>query len=513
MDLLNTLAGKHWKNVGIKHHHGINTPLFSLRSHNSCGIGEFLDLKLLIDWLSPLGFDVIQILPIYASGVDPSPYNALSANALNPIYISIEALPGIKEQSDLIEKIEELKKFNLTERIQYKEVRQLKEKVLAAYVDRKQTEYLADPEFIKFTENNSWIESYATFKALKTYYNWQDSALWPKNPDLTTLSGPILVHKIIQYIAYQQMESVKAYASDRQVFLMGDIPILVSPDSAEVWKNPELFDLNYSAGAPPDYYSKVGQNWGFPLYNYEALEKDQFQFWKQRLNCASRFYHIYRIDHIVGFFRIWGIPQGKEAKDGIFIPEDPSEWAPQGEKLLKLMIENASMLPIGEDLGIIPKEAKQTMRLLGIPGTKVIYWERRWKTDRSFIPFANYPANSLTTLSTHDSEPFPIWWETHPEDAKAFAAFRGWTYTPVLQKEQLFDILKASHQTSSLFHINLLQEYLNLTPELTWGRLGDERINIPGTVSPANWTYRYKYPIEEMAANQELSLKLRALLN
>lgn len=508
--LFQSQAGPKWKKIGIKPYHGINTPLFSIRSHQSGGIGEFLDLKLLIDWLAPLGFNVIQLLPIYASGQDPSPYNAISANALNPIYLTLKALPNIENHPDLLQAIQGLSKFNDSPKIQYIEVKQEKEKILKAYAERELNHFAGDPKYQQFLQQNPWVAPYAGFKALKKRFggiHWKD---WPKDQETNSLQEEIQAHSFIQFLCYEQMASIKNYADQKNVLLMGDIPILISPDSADVWHHPELFDLTMAAGAPPDMYSQEGQKWGFPPYNYEALKKEDFRFWKERLACASRLYHLFRIDHIVGFFRIWVMEKDKKANAGHFDPQDEAKWVPQGKMMLELMLANTPMLPIGEDLGVIPNETRALMRTLGIPGTKVIFWERNWNTDKSFIPFSKYPLDSLTTISTHDSEPITEWWVTHPEDAKVMAQENHWNYSAPMSHEQLFLILQASHHTGSLFHINLLQEYLSLFPDITWGQ--NERINLPGIISPNNWTYRYKLPLEEMASHKDLNAKLQKIL-
>lgn len=510
--LLNSPAGPQWKKIGVKSYHGINTPLFSIRSKESGGIGEFLDLKLLIDWLAPLGFNVIQLLPIYASGNDPSPYNAISANALNPIYLSLWALPRIQDHPDLIQEIDRLSKYNDTQRIQYLEVKQAKDKILMAYAEREFQGFANDPNFQKFQQQNPWTVPFAKFKALKKQFggiHWVD---WPKDQETSSSQSEINAYSLIQFLAYEQMSSVKNYADQKNVLLMGDIPILVSPDSADVWSHPELFDLTMAAGAPPDMYNQEGQKWGFPPYNYEALQKEDFRFWKERLSCATRLYHLFRIDHIVGFFRIWAMEKDKNASEGHFVPQDEAKWVPQGTMMLELMLNNTSMLPIGEDLGVVPNATRTLMRTLGIPGTKVLIWERNWNTDKSFIPFSKYPLDSLTTLSTHDSEPITEWWSSHPDDAKLLTQENHWNYSSPINSEQLFQLLKASHHTGSLFHINLLQEYLSLFPELTWGNPESERINLPGIVSPTNWTYRYKLPLEELAAHTELCKNLQEIL-
>ena len=509
--LLNTLCAPHWKSIGIKKHHGINTPLFSLRTSSSSGIGEFLDLIPLIDWLKPLGFDVIQLLPLNELGDDTSPYNGISSNALNPIYISLEALPDIEQDEALMAKIQSLKQFNDTERVHYTEIKAIKNEILNTYAQNKALQLIEDPNYLSFVESHSWLEPYATFKALKGRYKGENSQLWPKSPDLHGLAPDIQAATIIQYLAFSQMEAVKNYASKHGVFLMGDLPILVSPDSVDVWSNPHLFNMEFQAGAPPDHYSQDGQVWGFPIYDFEALKNENFQYWKDRLQSASKLYHIYRIDHIIGLFRIWAVPKGKSGREGQFLPEDKSLWRPQGEMLLKFMCENFPMLPIGEDLGVDPEETRQVMHELGVCGTKVIFWERNWERDGSFIPFSSYPPDSLTTLSTHDSESFRVWWESHPIEAKAFADCQHMEYQEKLGEKAFYELLKSTHKTPSLFHINLLQEYLSLFPELTWGKSREERINFPGIVSPFNWSFRYKCSIEEMANHPKLSKALKEL--
>lgn len=508
--LLNSAAGDKWKTIGLKAHHGINTPLFSLRSKKSAGIGEFLDLKLLIDWLKPLGFDIIQLLPLYASGNDPSPYNALSANALNPVYLSLHALPGIEWHPDLLQEIEQLRKFSLTERVEYAQVKVYKEKILKSYFEKEQESICNHPAYLQFLRDHHWVKPYARFKALKKNHQDKHWNEWSK--EVQPSLHEIAYHSAIQYLAYSQMQEVKAYAEKKEVYLMGDIPILISPDSSDVWSHPEIFNLDLAAGAPPDMYNKEGQYWGFPLYNYYALQKENFRFWRERLQSASTLFHLYRVDHIVGFFRIWAIPQGKKATEGFFVPGNQAEWTPQGEMMLKMMLESSPMLPIGEDLGVIPHETRAMMHNLGIPGTKVMRWERYWEGDQSFVPYQNYPQDSLTTVSTHDSEPLTLWWKMYSEEARSFAHFKGWNYTPELSFDQLYSILSDSHHTSSFFHINLLQEYLSLFPELTWGNALDERINFPGVVSSRNWTYRYKLSLEEMMTHEKLSETMKQLI-
>lgn len=501
--LLNTPSGPQWNRIGLKPHHGVNIALFSIRSHQSSGIGEFLDLIPLINWLAPLGFDILQLLPINETDNDASPYNLLSAYALNPLHISLESIDKFDETVEIKGTMHRLKLLNQTERVDYLEIAPLKYSVLERLILPYLSTYQENAEFLKFKQNAPWLESYASSRAkLNTALVLQEG-----------LEKASFYYKILQFIAYRQMEEVKQHAEKMGMFLMGDIPILLSRHSIDVQTKKELFLENQSIGAPPDRYAIDGQNWGFPPYNFPAIEKENFQFWKERLQAASKLYHLYRIDHIVGFFRMWSIPEGSKAHEGHYIPKDPEAWFIQGKSILTAMVEHASMLAVGEDLGVIPKETKDVMHRLGIPGTKVVFWERDWLHDQAFIPFAEYPPNSLTTLSTHDSELFSVWWKTHPHDAKEFAMRQGWTFHPELTRDLFIELLKSSHQTPSLFHVNLLQEYLSLFPDLLWGSLEESRINVPGHISPHNWTFRFKYAIEEMAANDSLNRQLMEILS
>ena len=252
-------------------------------------------------------------------------------------------------------------------------------------------------------------------------------------------------------------------------------------------------------------YSKEGQNWGFPIYDWKALERQDDFWWRQRLAIAGEFYDIYRVDHIVGLFRIWAVPEGKTAVEGSFIPQDPATWIAHGRRILQMMLNSSAMLPIGEDLGTIPPEVRVCLRELGICGTKVMRWERAWHEDGHFLPINSYPAASMTTVSTHDSETLTLWWNHQTAEANLFAQQKRWNYAVPLPQQYLFEILRDSHYSSSLFHINLLNEYLALFPELVWPNPKMERINVPGTISNTNWSYRIRPSIEEIVQHRDLA--------
>lgn len=513
-EILNTPAAEHCKRIGIFPHHGIDVLLSALHTKQSCGIGEFLDLLPLIDWCAELKLDVIQLLPLNDSDHDPSPYNALSSCALNPIYLSLHALPYLEEHPELRKKFDPLRELTKLQKVDYHKVQSHKLGWLRSYFEGVGQQILHSKEFQRFVGENPWIEAYALFRAIKesleqnSWETWPEEMRSPSREEYVLLleqhAKGISFYSFLQYLCFSQLEKVKAYATAHKVFLKGDIPMLIGRESVDVWHHPEIFDLTLAAGAPPDFYNKEGQYWGLPLFNWSAMRKEKFSWWKQRLANASRLYDIYRIDHVVGFFRIWGIPLGRPAKEGQFHPSEESLWVPQGKEILEMMLEASPMLPIAEDLGVVPPETRICLTELGICGTKVICWERRWKEDGRYIPYEEYPSLSMTCVSTHDSPTLELWWRDYPEDAIAFCAFKEWKYAPQLTQAQRKEILYDSHHTPSLFHINLLQEYLALFYELVWPNPEEERINIPGTVLPTNWTYRYRPSVEELTSHEGL---------
>jgi 4-alpha-glucanotransferase len=507
-----------WNVVGKHHHHGVNVPVFSLRSEESGGIGEYLDLKELVDWCVNVGFDLIQTLPLNDTGTDSSPYNALSAFALNPIYLSLNKLPNIKECSSLLE----LKELNKKQRVDYVRVSFLKDNICRSYFKDTYNKWKDKKEYKSFVSDRFWLQGYGLFKALKAVYEQVSWEEWPKAVRdfsekeyqrlLEDHKETIEYHQYIQFWCHKQLNEAKIYAEKNKVFLKGDIPILLNRDSADVWLYRTLFNLNYSAGAPPDQYSLTGQNWGFPIYDWEEMESQKFSWWKWRLWTASHYYHIYRIDHIVGFFRLWAIPPKCSGKDGFFVPKDSSSWIPQGEKILKMMLETSSMLPIGEDLGSIPLEVREKMMELGICGTKVCRWERSWDKGGAFIPLEDYPKESMTTVSTHDSETLQEWWNKEKKEVMAYCAYKHWVYRTPLPKEYQEKILYNSHHSNSLFHVNLLGEYLSLFPDLSWEDPKDERINVPATIGEHNWSYRMKPFLKDLIGHNEMKIKIKEIL-
>lgn len=495
--------------AGLNTHHGINFPLSALRSHQSEGIGDFYDLIPLLHWCKQIGFNVLQLLPLNDSGQDPSPYNALSAYALHPIYLRLTELPHFNSHTDLLNQVKKLQALTVSDYVPYHAVLNLKTDIINAYTQRER--HSLKKELTAFKIQFPWVTIYSLFKTLKEVHaqkHWKEwieehKRGYTKELEEEFFEG-IERHSLIQLLCFKQWGVIKKEAQRLAIDLMGDLPILISADSADVWHHRSYFDLSLQAGAPPDLYNPEGQNWGSPLYHWDILEKEDFQWWKERLKVCETLYHIYRIDHVVGFFRIWGIRKGDLAQQGHFVPQDPELWHPQGEKIIQMLLNSCKALPIGEDLGTVPPSVKHFLNSKGICGTRVMRWERNWEGDLAWIPIEKYDRLSLTTVSTHDSETLGQWWSKHEEEVRLYANSKGWVYSEKLEKKTREAILLESHQSNSLFHINLLQEYLCLFPDLSWKDQDQDRINIPGIVNETNWVYRIRPYLEELIEHREL---------
>lgn len=486
----------HWEKIGKKPHHGISVPLFSVRTEKNCGIGEFLDLLLLIEGCKKMGMDLLQLLPLLDTGSEASPYSALSSCALDPIYLSLYPLCPNYEKEFVLEK--------MAPRLDRESIRKKKETLLYAYFEEAFPSIQHSTPFLSFLQTHQkWLSSYAKFRALKRRFSQTHHQMWPKEekPD-DALQKDIDFYTLLQFLCFSQMEEVKRYAENLGIFLKGDFPILVGEDSADVWENPSIFSKALVAGVPPDAFHWQGQKWGFPLLERETKRTECLAWYGRRLEALTPLFHLYRIDHVVGLFRIWGILREKRALDGAFFPSDTLLWEEMGREALSFFLDTSPLLPIAEDLGIIPREVPPVLEELEICSTKILRWQRTKEEGEAYLPFSSYNPLSLSTVSTHDLDTVSVWWKKFPKEAIPFAAFQHWAYRPVLERDHLFSILYATHHTSSYFHCNLLQEYLALFPDFVHKDLEEERINVPGTLSPKNWSYRYIPSLEELFSHE-----------
>ncbi|MDR1759057.1 MAG: 4-alpha-glucanotransferase [Fibrobacter sp.] len=298
---------------------GVAVPLFSLRSKNSIGVGEFLDLIPLAKWARVCGLNVIQILPVNDTGEESSPYSARSAFALNPVYINLQVIEGSAEYEADIAGMQ--KRTAKNKRVAYREIALWKRSILREIFEDRYSSLERNETLMKWIESNPWLKPYAVYCVLKAKNKEASWRVWKTNQDPTPASveafwkknrKEVLFQAWMQFEAEGQFRSVAMKLSELGIYLKGDIPILINEDSADVWYDRKYFSLEERAGAPPDMFSHAGQNWGFPTFRWDAIGKDDYRWWRHRLVQASKFYHAYRIDHVLGFFRIWSIPEKEE---------------------------------------------------------------------------------------------------------------------------------------------------------------------------------------------------------
>jgi 4-alpha-glucanotransferase len=340
------LPNNTWKGAGVA------IPVFSLRSRKSFGIGEFADLKLLVDWSREAGLKLIQILPVndtIATNTwqDSYPYAAISAFALHPIYINLAIVAGKKYAGRLTPLAEKQKELNELAVVDYEAVAIIKMTVLKELYELMGEEVLESDDYKKFFKKNQhWLQPYAAFCYFRDKYGSSHYEEWASHgqynkPDIdkifnsSSAAGKAMqLYCFIQYHLHLQLKEATDYAHKKGIILKGDIPIGIYRYGCDAWTSPEQYNMNWQAGAPPDDFTAVGQNWGFPTYNWKRMQEDGFAWWKQRFEQMSDYFDAFRIDHILGFFRIWSIPS--DAVQGImgrFVPALPvhiNEFGEQG---------------------------------------------------------------------------------------------------------------------------------------------------------------------------------------
>jgi 4-alpha-glucanotransferase len=305
---------------------GVSVPVFSLRSKSGFGCGEFNDLIAFIDWAKQVGLKMVQLLPLNETianhnWLDSYPYKSISVIALHPIYLNLEKLGTPKNKKIAVEYKAHQKRLNQAHDVIYPEVLNLKSRYYKIIFDQFKETFFKEIDYLKFFESNKeWLVPYAAFAYLRdkmgtaNFRKWTEHSVFNhtsieklSHPDSSTWDD-ISIHYFLQYHLDKQLKEVSDYARKNGIVLKGDIPIGISPNSVEAWTEPHLFKLDSQAGAPPDDFATKGQNWGFPTYNWELMAKEGFVWWKKRLQKMAEYFDAYRIDHILGFFRIWEIP-------------------------------------------------------------------------------------------------------------------------------------------------------------------------------------------------------------
>ncbi|MCC7416623.1 MAG: 4-alpha-glucanotransferase [Acidobacteria bacterium] len=491
---------------------GLVLPLFSCPSRASWGIGEIADVPLVARWLASAGLGVLQMLPLneMAPG-QHSPYSPLSAMAVDPIFISPREVPEIAaaggEASLASGERARLREARGAGRVDYVAVREVKMAAFGRAFDRfHREEWEHDTPraqaFRAFLTGQAWwIEDYALFRAIhareqeRSWLDWP-AALQRRDPAAVVearreLGRDVLYWQYLQWCAHVQWLDARRRSSG--VALFGDLPFMVALDSADVWARQQAFDLAVSVGAPPDGFSETGQDWGMPGYRWEAMALEEFLWLRERARRKADFYDGYRIDHVVGFFRTYLIPRHGGAP--FFSPGDEAAQIALGERILRLFKEAGGEI-IAEDLGTVPDFVRAVLTRLGIPGFRVLRWERDWKLEgQPFREPAGYPALSVAASGTHDTEPLAVWWEQAPPGDRvavsALASVQRSAGRPLGEaagpfvREVLVEALFASGSDLLL---------LPVQDGFGWR----DRINDPGDAGAANWTFKLPWPVDTL---------------
>ena len=321
---------------------GVAIPVFSLRSQNSFGVGEFNDLKLLVDWAAKVGLKLVQLLPINDTTAthtftDSYPYAAISAFALHPLYLHLSSVAG-NENLPLLKSLDaKQEQLNGLAEVDYVEVMKTKWDIIKTIFPLQKNSTFNDIDFKSFfNENAHWLVPYAAFCYFREKYGTCEFDQWPTNSQYnetaieqladspTKADDAISIHYFVQYHLHIQLREATVYAHSNGIIVKGDIPIGIYRHSCDAWQQPQLYNMDMQAGAPPDDFAVKGQNWGFPTYNWLRMKEDGFSWWKKRFQQMSYYFDAFRIDHILGFFRIWSIPL--DAVEGIlghFVPAVP----------------------------------------------------------------------------------------------------------------------------------------------------------------------------------------------
>jgi 4-alpha-glucanotransferase len=541
-------------------------PLFALRGTDDLGIGDTGALREFIDWVAQIGFKLVQLLPINETGTDNSPYNAISAMAIEPttLHLAPNSSPDLtREDFDAVVAGADLRSLRLGE-VKYRQVKKLKRRILEkAFANfSANTSEERQLEFETFCEEEAaWLRDYAFFRVLMDEN--EDSAAWNRWPaqhqsierarnwlhglpqDLQAgLATRQNFFCYVQWIAHQQWRAIKSYAEERGVALMGDIPFGVSYYSADVFARPDEFVLDWCGGAPPEPYfkddaftQKWGQNWGIPLYRWDRMRVDNFEWWRERVRAVRRIFHLFRIDHVLGFYRIYAFPW-RPRKNKQFFPLDWNQMlertsgrAPhfvprddetpenseankrEGEEYLRVVLDEAGATRvIGEDLGLVPDYVRPNLRALGIAGFKIPQWEVR---GEQVTPGNEYERLSVATYTTHDHKPIRALWEDafeHPTatseqsrfDLAKIAVFAG--FDPTIDR---VDFEKHFYPAimGALFGSEAWLAIVMITDLLA----RKYRFNVPGTKANLNWTRRIRRSIAQLISSPKEQRRMRLI--
>jgi 4-alpha-glucanotransferase len=513
---------------------GVLVPLFSLRSTMSWGVGEFPDLARFAKWLDLAGQSFVQLLPINEMpSAERSPYSAMTAMAVDPIFIAVpdvvdfEAIGGGEAFGEADRA--ELDAIRRDPTIAYGRVRAFKDRSMRRAWARFMRVEIAhsSPRAIRWQtfvrEEAWWLEEYTFFRALHAEYHqraWWD---WPhslaRREDAALAAARIALQEEMAYWAYVQWIAAEQWREARRVAwpvkVFGDLPFMISGNSPDVWARQHEFRVDGTVGVPPDAFSDTGQDWGLPPWRWEVMQANGFEWMRHRARRAAALYDGYRLDHLVGMYRIYVRPHDA-AVEAFFTPSEPEAQLRLGETLVTLFRDAGADL-VAEDLGTVPDFVRESIARLGVPGFRVLRWERRWNDEgQPFIDPADYSEMSVATTGTHDTEALVEWWdELSAADRAAVLAL------PSVARNlgSLFDarsLVRGGTSTADASaiafepHVRdaLLQAALDSGSRLVELPLQDifgwrDRINTPATVADTNWGWSIPWPVNTLVDARE----------
>lgn len=457
------------------------------------GIGDLgNDAYRFVDFLSATGQKLWQILPLGPTSYGDSPYQCLSAFAGNPLLISFDKL--VEEKIIPPEMLEDVPSFPL--KIDYGRVIEykfFKLKEIYNYFKKKDKSFLLN-EYQQFCENEKfWLYDYSLFAAIKDYFNgapwneWEDSIkkMIPERINYLkkTLHDKIEFHKFIQFLFFKQWKELKSYANSKGIKIIGDLPIFVAFDSADVWVNKHLFEVTdegkplFIAGVPPDYFSPTGQRWGNPHYRWDVMEQDDYDWWRKRVQSLLNLTDIIRIDHFRGFYNYYKIP-------GDSPTAEIGEWVlGPGEKFFFTLEKYFGKLPIiAEDLGILVSEVYELRDKFNFPGMKILQFAFGTNGEKKFLPH-RFVQNCVVYTGSHDNDTTIGWWNSIQNDGTDTKEF-FMNYTGSNGQDVCKDLIRLAYSSIAALVIIPLQD---------WLRLGTEaRMNFPGRPD-GNWSWRFSW--------------------
>lgn len=494
---------------------GLLLPLFSARSTRSWGIGDIADLARLGPWLRASGLRLLQVLPVndMATG-QTSPYSALSAMAIESLYIAVEDVPDVQALGAGALTTEEratLSTLNASAAVPYAATMTVKDAVLHRAFERfRREEWASDtPRAAELrayiAEEAWWLDDYSLFRVLHDHHGaraWWD---WPaglaaREPDAmasarTAHAEAVLETCWLQWIAQRQWEAARR--SLEGIALVGDLPFMVSADSADVWAHQSLFSREASVGTPPDAFSESGQDWGLPVYRWDAMRADGFGWLRARARRMAAMFDGFRIDHLVGFYRTYWRPA--DGSTPYFVPDEEAEQRRLGEATIEAFASAGAAL-IAEDLGTIPDFVRDSLQALELPGYKVMRWERDWHVPgQPFHDPATYAPASLATTGTHDTDMLADWWDTTSDEEKTallrIPRLREFGFGP----DSPFDDRLRDALLDALLHAGSDLVIFPLQDLFGWR----DRINVPATVGPQNWSWTSPIPVDRLLEHPE----------